>query len=164
MTHVFLAPHPDDDALFGAFTILRFKPLVVCVLACGTARETEFRNACDALGVPHDQWPYPETAPDWQAIRDRIEALDADVIYAPAWAALGNRDHNQIAQIADDTHPGRVIHYCTYTSEGKQTGTPVAYEPEWVPLKLRALACYPTQSGHPSHAPHFIRDQTEYTA
>jgi LmbE family N-acetylglucosaminyl deacetylase len=165
VTRVFLAPHPDDETLFGTFTLLRHKPLVVCVLDCGADRTVEFNAACDALDVPREQWPFPEAAPDWMAIRERVAAFDADVIYAPAWAERGNSDHNRVAAIADQTHPGGIVHYCTYTTDGKQTdGTLVAFETEWVSLKLRALACYPSQSGHPSHAPHFIRDQSEYVA
>jgi LmbE family N-acetylglucosaminyl deacetylase len=162
MRSVFLAPHPDDETLFGAFTLLRHKPTVVCVLDCGAERAGEFFDACDVLDVPCQPWPFPETDPDWDAIAARVAALNTDVLYAPAWAKHGNSDHNRIAKIADETHPGAVVHYLTYTTDGKQTdGVIVSHEPEWVPLKIRALACYPSQSGHPSHAPHFMRDQTE---
>lgn len=163
MRRVFLAPHPDDETLFGAFTLLRYKPTVVCVLDCGADRSREFYNACDTLGITEREvWSFRETAADWRAIRERIESLDAEVIYAPAAVENGNRDHNRIARIAEAAHPGRVVRYLTYTTEGKQTGgVLVPFDPEWVPLKLRALACYPSQSGHPSHAPHFMRSQEE---
>lgn len=162
MKRYFLAPHPDDETLWGSFTLLRHRPTVVCVLSCGAHRDAELHAACDVLGVPRETWSFPESEPDWPAIRDRIAMLGHAVIYAPAWAAGGNSDHNRIAELADETHPGRVVHYGTYTTAGKQTGgTIVPFEPDWVPLKLRALACYPSQSGHPSHAPHFMRSQEE---
>lgn len=162
MNRVFLAPHPDDETLFGAFTIIRHRPLVVCVLDCGSDRAAEFQEACDVLGVPHETWEFPEVAPDWDAIRNRIHTLPADVLYAPAWTSDGNVHHNAIAEAARGAAPN-VARYLTYTSAGKQTdGTPVAFEFPWIGLKLRALACYRSQFSHASHAPHFLRDQTEY--
>lgn len=166
MRSVFLAPHPDDETLFGAFTLLREKPLVVSVLSCGAHRTLEFAAAMKTLGIDDiSVWgAYQEAAPDWSAIRDRIRALRADHIYAPAADPDGNVHHNELARAAVGAAP-RVTHYLTYTSAGKQTSRcSVPYEREWIGLKLRALACYESQYSNPSHAPHFIRDQSEYTA
>jgi LmbE family N-acetylglucosaminyl deacetylase len=163
---VFLSPHPDDETLFGTFTLLREKPLVVCVLSCGAHRAAEFANAMAVLNVEDiGVWgAYPETAPDWTAIRERILALNADHLYVPDYHPDGNEHHNALAMAAAGAAP-RVTHYLTYTPSGKQRdGTPVPYEPAWIGLKLRALACYPSQYGQASHAPHFMRGLDEYHA
>jgi LmbE family N-acetylglucosaminyl deacetylase len=162
MKRVFLAPHPDDETLFGTFTLLRHRPLVICVLDCGQERAAEFEQACDVLDVPQIRWEFPEKNPDWEQIGHRIRALDADALYAPAWVPDGNPQHSAVAEAARGAAPN-VARYLTYTPAGKQTdGTPVAFELPWIGLKLRALGCYPSQFSHPSHAPHFLRDQTEY--
>lgn len=163
MKRVFLAPHPDDETLFGSFTILRHNPIVVCVLNCGAERTVEFEHACAELNVTSwQQWAYAEHTADWDAITTRIRNLRADVIYAPAWIADGNAHHNAVAQAARGAAPN-VARYLTYTPAGKQTdGTPVPFELPWIGRKLRALACYESQFSHPSHAPHFTRDLLEY--
>jgi LmbE family N-acetylglucosaminyl deacetylase len=166
MRSVFLAPHPDDESLFGSWTLLREKPLVVCVLACGSERAVEFANALKTLGV-HDLavWgAFPEGSPDWKVIAARIRSLKAERLYVPAPHPDGNEHHNALADAANGAAPS-VVHYLTYTSAGKQTdGREVPYEREWIGLKLRALACYESQYSHPSHAPHFLRDQREFYA
>ncbi|MCL4419163.1 PIG-L family deacetylase, partial [Patescibacteria group bacterium] len=61
MASLFLAPHSDDEALFGSFIIQRTKPLVV-IVTDGTSharkfgvsieqRRQESRNAMAVLGV-----------------------------------------------------------------------------------------------------------------
>lgn len=166
MTAVFLAPHPDDETLFGAFTLLRHKPLVICILGCGATRTLEFAAAMRILGIEEiGVWgAFSEAAPDWLAIRERIQGLNADHIYAPAYAKGGSDHHNELARCVDGAAP-KVTHYLTYTTAGKQTdGEAVPFEREWIGLKLRALACYESQYAHPSHAPHFLRGQEEFYA
>lgn len=164
MRSVFLAPHPDDETLFGAFTLQRGQPLVVCVLDCGEHRTREFIAATSMLGCHEvDAWSFPEAAPDWAAIRERIRGLHADHIYVPAYADGGNVHHNELACAADGAAP--ITHYLTYTTAGKQTSSrQVGYEREWIGFKLRALACYESQYAHPSHAPHFTRGLDEFYA
>jgi LmbE family N-acetylglucosaminyl deacetylase len=165
MRSVFLAAHPDDETLFGAFTLLRVKPLVVVVLSCGASRTLEFAQAMATLGVDRiGAWgAYDEASPDWAAIRDRIHALNADYLYAPSFHEDGNVHHNELSRAAAGAAP--TTHYMTYTSAGKQmSGSPVSYEPEWLGLKLRALACYGSQFAQPGRAVHFLRDQSEFYA
>lgn len=161
MTAIFLSPHHDDETLFGAFTLLRERPLVVVVYDGGREREAETDAAMEILGCEVEHWRIPTDEPGLMAAT--LSRRAAGTVYAPRRMGGGQPEHNEVSRQAQLAHGDRVIHYLTYTDAGKSTnGTPVPYEPEWVPLKLRALACYPSQSGHPSHAPHFIRDQTEY--
>jgi hypothetical protein len=160
---VFLSPHclGDDEALFGAFTLIRERPLVVVVYDCGSEREAETDEAMEVLGCQVQHWRLPPDVAE-ATISARVAALKAETVYAPLPETDGQPQHNTVGRAANGQ---RVVHYLTYTPAGKSThGAPVPYEPAWVASKVQALACYPSQSGHPSHAPHFIRDQTEYIA
>lgn len=160
---VFLAPHHDDETLFGAFTLLAERPLVVVVYDGGPERELESQAAMSVLGCELEHWRLPPADP-LTAIPP-IRELDAAVVYAPRPEQAGGQPEHDV--IGDIAAAGRweLRSYLTYTDAGKATdGVEVPYRPEWVPLKLRALACYPSQAGHPSHAAHFLRDQTEYLA
>lgn len=165
MSAVFLSPHHDDETLFGAFTLLREKPLVVVVYDGGPEREAETAAAMEILGCEVEHWALTPDA-SAEEIAPLIRALPSDLMFAPLWEAEGQPQHNTVAEAAAAARSFvGITAYATYTPAGKTiTSNPVAYEPEWVPLKLRALACYPSQAGHASHAPHFIRDQTEYIA
>lgn len=92
MTSLFLAPHNDDETLFGAFTLLRHKPLVVVVFKSdiqekrGTGitaamREAETAAAMEVLGCEWQQWPLLDSGSEangWTAddIFARLEMLD----------------------------------------------------------------------------------------
>jgi LmbE family N-acetylglucosaminyl deacetylase len=167
MTAVFIAPHHDDETLFGTFTLLREKPLVVVVYDGGPEREAETNAAMEILGCPVEHWRLP-TDIDVLTLTDWFVGLvgPADRLFAPMWEAEGQPQHNTVSNAIANHRAGReVTWYATYTPSGKTvTDDPVPFEREWIGLKLRALACYPSQYAHPSHAPHFLRDQTEYVA
>ena len=176
---VFLSPHNDDETLFGAFTLLRERPRVIVLLRSyvqqerGTGvtyqeREAETSAALEVLGIEDwEQWPYPDAAPPWDEVRDRLASIDADRIYAPAVEQRGHQHHNTIGQIAQMLWPERVTPYTTYTSRGRTTkGQEVPWEHEWVLLKLQALACYRSQIVIPDTrtTSHFLTPQFEYYA
>lgn len=177
---LFLSPHNDDETLFAAFTLLRYKPLVVICLRSqvqedrgygitAAMREAETRQAVQVLGCDLIQWPFSDADPDWDALRARLQNLDGgDRVFAPAVEdqGIGHPHHDKLGQLADDVF-GRdnITHYLTYTQHGKSTwGTEVPYELPWIGRKLRALSCYTSQYGHPSCQEHFVRDQREYYA
>jgi LmbE family N-acetylglucosaminyl deacetylase len=166
MTSVFLAPHPDDETLFGAFTLLREKPLVVIVTDSGEReRHREFNKAMDVLGIDGRMWlGLPEAAPKWERVRDLLRDLAPERIYAPLPETRGNEHHNRVGHIALSAAPDITTLYTTYTPAGRTEGRLVDFDPAWVELKFRALACYRSQIAHPSHAPHFLRAQYEFYA
>lgn len=171
---LFLSPHNDDETLFGAFTLLRERPLVLIVFdgylqaARGTGitaeqRRNESRAAMEILGCTVEFMGLRDDNPNVTPalIRAYVESLKPTEIYAPAREESGHRQHN----LAADAVSGmpNVRHYMTYTPAGKSTGVPVPYEPEWPLLKLKALACYESQIKLWSTKDHFLRDQYEYT-
>lgn len=167
MPSVFLAPHNDDETLFGAFTLARDKPIVINILWCGHQRAHETLNALEILGCQGEQWRHADEAdPDWSLIETRLRLLADNTdgtVYAPAPETVGgNQHHDALGRLAGKVFGRRVTYYATYTDKGKSDGTPVEMRPEWVGLKLRALACYPSQYEHPSHAPHFVRGLEEF--
>jgi len=179
---VFFAPHNDDETLFGAFTLLREKPhVVVCLRSVGqelrgtgvrfAEREEETRRALEILGVESwEQWPFADEDPPWVEIERRFVEWNAvaQKVYAPAYERGGHEQHNKIAKIAERVFsPGKLTKYLTYTKGGRSSsGKSVRYEPEWVFLKLRALACYRSQIVVPETRTtlHFVADQHEYYA
>lgn len=182
MTALVLEPHADDAALFCAFNAIRYQAKVVTVLSSqvqwdrGTGitnarRVQENADAMQQLGIDRpEQWPYSDAAPAWDqigvALRMLDERLEPEIVFAPA-VELGAHDHhNQVGDLADIVFGrARVVHYLTYTPAGKSVGgSPAEYEPGWVALKLRALACFESQiaTAAAGCTPHFVRGLEEY--
>lgn len=173
---VFLSPHNDDETLFGAYTLLRYRPRVVVVLRSYVeekwnppgptfeVRERETAAACEILGVEWEQWPIRDDAPDWDEVERRFTNFRAEHVFAPWVEPGGHPHHNAIGTIAARVFPA-ITWYTTYThARGRTTGIEVVPEPGWEEIKRRALACYPSQAGHPRTAGGFRWPITEYTA
>ena len=161
---IFLSPHPDDEALFGAYTLLRERPNVVLCLPGAErhgsfdVRLAEFAAAmailgCDWVSIAEEQEPLEEV----------LARFDAEHIYAPLPEPDGNDDHNLVGDLAARLWPGRVEFFTTYTLAGRTTlGQPVPYEPAWPDLKREALSCYRSQYAIPGMRAHFARPLDEY--
>lgn len=176
MRSLLLAPHSDDETLFASYLILRHKPTVtVCLRSpgeLGVSRFRETRAAMRILGDPEvETWPYRETQP---LPRDFYELLfrraeEYDHCFAPAVEEGGHEHHNEVGRLALAVFgEHRVTRYLTYTRHGGRSreGTLVEPEPEWVALKLAALACYRSQIDDPATRPWFydLVDLREWVA
>lgn len=181
-----LAPHNDDEALFAAFTCLRYKPHVaVCLRSFKQdrnwqRRELETSKAMRLLGCTWEQWDIPDNAPNWPFVKALVEraAWKYDRCFAPyprfswnGWTGSGDVppdgvcQHDRIGEIAQTVFGDRYTGYLTYTKAGKDVhGDPVPFEPEWPLLKLQALLCYESQIRRPEIVPHFLGDLNEYYA
>lgn len=164
---VLFAPHADDESLFAAFTLIRYRPRVV--ICCPSVRdygETAVRTAESAeamtlLGAgPVDQW-------DGVDLAAQMRAFDARLRPARVWAPsrqTAHPDHLAVAVAADAVFGARVTHYHTYSAAGKvRDGALVPFEPGWQAMKRQALTCYRTQRDHPRAATFFQWDDAEYT-
>lgn len=164
--NLFLTPHSDDESLFGAYTLLRYKPLILICLegrrkrtyVPNEVREAETAAAAKILGCTSKQLPVYCDPPDW----DKLEALLKEYKPSRVWAPLPEEDghphHNKVGEIAARLWPGMVDFYVTYTDEGNgrsPKGELVPVEPGWPELKRRALACYVSQASKPDTAFHF---------
>lgn len=170
---LFLSPHNDDAVLFGAFTVLRERPLVVTLLdshkqaARGgpTMRErrAEDERAMGILGAPLMFWEASDANPHWPDIEAQLRGFfnQPEMVYAPAPEAGGNGDHNAIGEMAGRLFRN-VTYYMTYTKEGKSSGVHVPFEPDWPARKIQALVCYSSQICRSDNVEHFLRSQQEY--
>jgi LmbE family N-acetylglucosaminyl deacetylase len=156
-----LAPHQDDETLFASFLILRRQPeIIVCYRSVlqeangisAEEREAEMQAALVHLGCDgFTQWPWGDDELHADEIEEDLWAtLDQEFeeVFAPARGSQGNEQHNLIADLADKVYGRKnVTHYTTYRVGGERDtlGTEVEFEPDWIALKLRALACYRSQ-------------------
>jgi LmbE family N-acetylglucosaminyl deacetylase len=173
---LFLAPHNDDETLFGAFIVQQDQADVVVVLrshyeatrwpdAHFHVREAETDAAMEILGRPWEQWTFSDLDPDWPEIlrmfRERSD--DYDVVYAPAVYTEGHPHHNAVGEAAYEAFGDRVLWYTTYSrTRGRETGTRVGPTAEQIVRKLRALACYRSQIAIGLMRPHFVGGLDEY--
>src|SRR3990167_1799672 len=122
---LFISPHDDDETLFGAFTLMREKPLVVIVtdsyiqpnrgeVGCSARqRREETSKAMKLLGCPVF---FAGLRDDVLTNVDVISLLASfegfEKVYAPAVQG-GNPQHDMIGHVAEDIFP--VTRYTTYT-------------------------------------------------
>lgn len=180
---VLLAPHHDDETLFAAFLAIRHQAdLVVCfrgdqqakrglpITALDRERETDAAWRILRPGGSWHQWPFSDAAPAWAALEERVAALadEYDHVIAPCPEAGGHEQHNRVGEIAR-RHFGRsrATLYLTYRRGESRSrwGTEVEPQhPDWIALKLRALACYESQIREPTCRPWFLDGLREYVA
>src|SRR3982751_5072451 len=110
---LFLSPHNDDAVLFGTFTLLREKPLVLTVLDsyiqvargadwcdAATRRREDEEAVHDILGCSICFAGERDDAPDWNRIEDIFSGFEGflgqplETIYAPAVEENGHEHHN----------------------------------------------------------------------
>jgi hypothetical protein len=183
-TKLFVSPHNDDAVLFGAFTLLREKPMVLTVFdsfvqvdrgypECNAdARRAEDVKAVSVcLGCAIHSGYVPDNLTKAAAAPKVYEVLSMwrrmPEVWLPAVEGAGNEQHNLVGELGLEIFKGAKIHrYLTYTrTGGKSTGgTLVTPDGPMVLKKLQALACYRTQLQINALGcwPHFLRDQYEY--
>lgn len=174
--NLFLSPHDDDNTLFGAFTCIREKPLVVVVtdswiqpnrgeVGCSAdERWAETVDACRILGCPVFRLDLPDDDIVDTDLYDELKRFEGfDKIYIPAHQH-GNPHHDMVWRVAKYLWGAKCIEYCTYTpTELWTTGTKeIVPTQEELDLKNRALECY--QSQIRINRPHFdaVKNRSEY--
>lgn len=171
MNKIFLAPHNDDEALFGAYTILREKPLVVICTDSyiefergdGITKEErieETKRAMDIMGVKVEFLHIPDNQITEDILEKRLKDYKVDTVYAPAIEEGGNPTHNLVGKVAKKLF--ETIHYTTYTKENTKTkGKIMLYPtPEERDKKKKALNCYPSQLKISTTKPFFENKET----
>lgn len=171
--NLFLAPHNDDEALFGTYTLLRHHPLVlVCFdgrrrrhYVPSAVREAETAAALAILGCQYHQLHVQCDPPDWGQLEQVLRRFEPGHVWAPLPEPDGHSHHNGVGELAARLWPTRCTYYATYTMTGgrSQVGERVEPEPGWEDLKRQALACYASQLARPGTRPHFEAPLDEYT-
>lgn len=173
MTAYLLAPHSDDESLFAAYTLLRYKPTV---LVCFSGRrrrhyvpepvrEAETAAAMAILGC--DDYHFLRVQcdhPDWVYLSEVLASFDPTHVWAPLPEDDGHYHHNGVGRLALELWPDRITLYSTYTMTGGRStvGTPVPTDPGWDVLKRKALDCYVSQQARKGTRPHFEQPLGEY--
>lgn len=163
MRTLFLAPHNDDEALFGAYIIQAYKPHVVVLtdsfiqyergekLSFWATRRAETLAAMDILN--------PGVDVGFAGIKDKefnAELCEAallpyvgkyDRVFSPLPNEGGNWMHDVTGQVADKLFPGISYHYSTYTKDREYPAGNAALfaTAEMQIKKLKAIACYKSQ-------------------
>lgn len=161
----FFAPHNDDEALFGAFTILKYRPRVVVCYASpphygdARVRERESREAVTILGGGEfEQWAGGDLVAQMREFRDRVHPVR---VWAPHPQA-SHPEHVAVSQAAREVFE-EVVFYHTYDEAGKvRAGEVVEFEVGWIETKHRALLRYESQIKHPRAHQFFAWDLLEY--
>jgi len=177
---VWLAPHNDDEALFGAFTIMREKPLVVIVTdsyiqysrgdgITAKQRRLETKRAMKKLGVeiyflgiPDDNLTKGILVDVLNAAPEKIRK--AKVVFAPMIEG-GNRIHDIVGKVANEMF-SNVLHYSTYTKARPYPMGDIEVKSTQRErnLKNEILEEYHTQKTHKYNEIHFqmARNRSEY--
>lgn len=174
---IFLSPHNDDEALYGAYTLMRHKPLVVVVTdsyiqpergdnGCGAdVRRQETINAMQLAGVPVLFLGIKDTELTADVLRERLKYFNPETVYIPAIQG-GNAQHDLVSGVAADLFGSRCERYCTYTKKKLYTtgGWELIPTQQEVELKDKMLNCYKSQLKLKSTAPHFkaVRGKSEW--
>lgn len=127
---IFLSPDNDDEALFGAYTIMREKPLViVCTDSYSQGdnlilRRNETRDAMDLLGVEVFFLGIPSIFDDdglRMVLKIKLGRLEIkDTVYAPN-IDCSNRRHRVVGEVAKEMFDD-VVFYDTYKDSWGTTG------------------------------------------
>ncbi len=183
MRKVFISPHNDDEALFGAFTIMRYREDVEVAFVydsyvqvnrghiyCSTAnRRAESLEALAAMGVSEQRVKFLGLRDDADVNINEISGLirqfSGAQLWFPAYEDGGNKHHNAVSMAVRHSlaSPSKTA-YLTYTDRGKSIGENLVVPSKWsdVAVKLIALSCYHTQIEIADCRPHFLRGQEEY--
>jgi LmbE family N-acetylglucosaminyl deacetylase len=162
MPNLFLAPHSDDEALFGSYIIQRSKARVI-VVTDGAQHQRKFHvplqtrrdesiAACKILGTSvrflglSDEYDVLTK----EMIKKELEAYKNyyGIIFAPVTIKGAHPQHNMVSEVAEEIWGDRVMYYGIYKKDGLN---PVSGEMLLngtlgeSTIKREALSCYKSQ-------------------
>lgn len=172
--NLFLSPHNDDEALFGAYIIQKWQPLVLIVTDSYIQPERGEKN-CDKdtriaetteamriLGAQVEFLHIPDKNLTEEALIAALKSYrQAGLVFAPAIEG-GNPMHDLVGRVADVVY-AEVKHYATYTKTRHFPAGPERVEAteEMKTKKLRILECYRSQKGLWSTAQYFTTEHKD---
>lgn len=174
---IFLAPHNDDESLFGAFTLMREKPLVIIVTdsyiqpergEVGCDAETRRQETIEAMkiaGCPVVFLGIKDTELTVDLLFMRLKSFHPETVYAPATQG-GNLQHDIVGRVAKKLFGAKCKFYTTYTKTDLHTTGTIEVKPtqEEVRKKFFMLGCYKSQLALKSTRPHLeaVLDKSEW--
>src|SRR5689334_950672 len=124
---LFIAPHNDDESLFGAFTLMREHPLVVVVTdsykqhdrgesVTADQRWEETKSALSLIGCAAIRLGIRDDVIDGWSVNEKLKRfVGFEVVYAPAIQG-GNPHHDLVGTIAKEIFGDKVKAYTTYSA------------------------------------------------
>lgn len=174
---IFLSVHNDDETLFGAYTLMRLRPLVIVVTdswiqplrgdySCDLqTRRDETVKAMALVGCPVVFLGMKDSELTEEALKERLKLFNPETIYVPAIQG-GNVHHDLVGKVCLELFAKKCERYTTYTKTDLYTTSnweikPTAQEME---LKNKMLDCYQSQINLLSTTPHFaaVRNKSEW--
>lgn len=176
---LFLSPHNDDETLFGAYTLMHEKPLVVICTdsvrqfkrgekdITAKLRWEETQRAMKILGCDVMRLGIPDDELNGRDLMKELEKFgNVEKVFAPAMQG-GNNDHDIVSFAARALFGDKVIQYTTYSREALHTTGKTEVSPKNHTEKIKkisALTCYQSQIHYPPTAPHFdaVKGKSEW--
>ena len=158
---IFISPHPDDETLFGAYTIMRFKPLVLMVTHPteqgdnGNERLLETYEAMRILGSPVCFLGIPENELNEENLTKALFRFKDEFAFIPDLDG-GHPHHDLIHNVCKDMFP---VHetYKTYgKGETRAIGKEIIPTDKELEFKIEAMKCYKTQIENPLTNHYFL--------
>lgn len=173
----FIAPHNDDESLFGAYTLMREKPTVIVVTdsyiqpergdkgCTAEIRRQETIDAMALIGCPVVFLGIKDTELTEENLRARLRPFNPYAAYIPALQG-GNAQHDLVSIVCSSLWGEKCEHYCTYTKTELYTTGAIEIKPteEEMVIKDQMLICYKSQWELRSTLPHFqaVRRKSEW--
>jgi len=165
---IFLAPHNDDEALFGSYTLMRYHPLVIVTtdsfiqpergdrFCTAEERRQETINAMAIAGCPVVFLGIKDTELTEEILRERLKGFNPERIYIPAIQG-GNVQHDIVGKVGLELFGDRCERYTTYSKTELYTTGKWEIKPSdtEVLIKNNMLECYKSQLFLQSTRPHF---------
>lgn len=171
---LFLAPHNDDEALFGAYTIMREKPLVVIVTdswiqylrgegITAEQRKKESQEAMKILGVPVEFLGIKDNELTDKVLVEKLKQYMPIKVYAPLPNSK-HPHHNLIGKVARRLWPSKIIFYSTYTKGSLAPIGEIEVKPNQkeIELKNKVLDCYKSEIKLTPQHFKAVRNKSEY--
>jgi len=154
---IWLASHNDDETLYGAYTIMREKPLVVIVtdgylhVPKGVQPEDRRQESIRAMLILEAPVVFlglhDDNLKEYEIYTRLCNLKNIDKVYAPAVYEDGHKHHNMVGRVALELWGFKVGKYATYTMDNPvpQGNIEVVPSEEERLLKSLALKEYDSQ-------------------
>lgn len=171
---IFVSPHNDDECLFGAFTLMRNKPLVIIVTdsyiqekrgdgITSRQRREETINAMIKLGCPVAFLNIPDDKITEELVIKKLEQFKDCFAYIPCVYDNGHPHHNIVGEAGMKVFKNfKKYHTYKQGHNLREEGKVVDHTEEEMTLKLQALECYKSQINLGATKPYFYTNNEEY--
>lgn len=144
---VFLCPYSGIESFYGAYVLMRIRPLVIVV--CNSVNDPSTISAMKLIGCPVLFMNIPPDNLTEEVLRDRLQGIDPETVYAPAVQG-GDARIDTVGKIAFDLFGKSCERYTTFTGIDKYTTSTFEVVPTHseMELKTKMLECFSSPHSH----------------